>query len=368
MKITVSSPIIASPRVLQVRGMFDLPEAKTSLAAWDVAMPLEEKPWHIGLVVGPSGCGKSTIANALWPQRGTLPTWPSDRSILDGFPEGMSIKDVAALLSSVGFASPAAWLRPFHALSTGQRFRVEMARLIAAAEKSPTAGVPIIVDEFTSVVDRTVAKMASAALARSIRKRHLQLVAVTCHEDVEDWLGPDWIYRPAEQSFAWRSLQPRPAIDLEVFRCQTSAWPLFAPHHYLSGALARNAVCFVATWKSVPVAFSAWLPFVGRGRPTRREHRTVTLPDYQGVGIGNAMSALIASMWTALGSRAISTTSHPAMMRARCASPFWRMHRRPSLTRRENRIRHASARLTAGFTYVGPAMHSLEAKALLAAC
>ncbi len=70
---------------------------------------------------------------------------------------------------------------------------------------------------------------------------------------------------------------------------------LFAPHHYLSDALNKSAVCFLASWWDRPVSFSAWLPFVGAGFPGRREHRTVTLPDYQGVGIGNAVSDCIAS-------------------------------------------------------------------------
>lgn len=367
MKIKVSSPILETPRVLQVRGMFDLPEAKVSSVEWDVVMPLQERDWHIGLIVGPSGCGKSTIARQLWPVTASEAAWQPDRSILDGFPEELSIRDVAEILSSVGFASPPAWLRPFHVLSTGQQFRVHLARLIAGSlAVTDSTRPPIVVDEFTSVVDRTVAQIGSAAIARTIRKKGLQFVAVSCHEDVEEWLQPDWVYRPAEQAFAWRLQRRRPTIDLSVFRCQAAAWPLFAPHHYLSGALARSAWCFLATWREQAVAFSAWLPFVGRGRPARREHRTVTLPDFQGVGIGNALSALIASMWTALGLRAISTTTHPAMIRARCQSPLWRMHRQPSFGGTGDKLQHAATRLTAGFEYVGPALKVIEAKALLA--
>jgi GNAT superfamily N-acetyltransferase len=328
-------------------------------------MPLHEKPWQIGLIVGPSGCGKTTIARELWPARTDRAFWPPDQSILDGFPESLSIKEVTEILSSVGLAAPPAWLRPFHVLSTGQQFRVHMAGLIAECLASTAARTPLVVDEFASVVDRTVAKIGSAAIARAIRKKGLQFVAVTCHEDVEEWLGPDWVYRPAEQSFAWRSLPCRPALGLQVVRCQASAWPLFAPHHYLDGNLARNASCFLALWQAAPVAFSAWIPFVGAGPPTRREHRTVTLPDFQGVGIGHALSTLIAGMWKALGYRAISATTHPAMIRARCASHMWRMHRPPSFAGRGDRFKHALTRLTAGFAYVGPAMKSLEAKALL---
>ena len=69
----------------------------------------------------------------------------------------------------------------------------------------------------------------------------------------------------------------------------------------------------------------AWLPFVGARHPSRREHRTVVLPDYQGVGIGNALSALVASLWKGLGCRAVSTTTHPALIRARLRSPLWRL-------------------------------------------
>jgi len=361
--ITVTTPIEETPRVLQVRGIFDLQPAAGERVTWDVRLPLAERTWNLGLIVGPSGCGKSTIARHLWHEAVARPStleWPVGLSLLDAFPAALPISDLIALLSSVGFASPPAWLRPFAVLSTGQQFRVTLARLLA---ESPGL---VVLDEFTSVVDRTVAQIGSAALAKTVRQRKTQFIAVTCHEDVEPWLGPDWVYRPAENRFSWRRLQRRPAVVLDVVRCQPSAWPLFAPHHYLSHALAPPAVCFLATWHSQPVAFSAWLPFVGAGPRTRREHRTVTLPDYQGVGIGNALSAFVAALWKGLGYRALSTTTHPALIRARGRSPRWRMHRPPSFARsRGGRLRHAVTRLTAGFEYVGPALPRALARVLL---
>jgi GNAT superfamily N-acetyltransferase len=418
MQIRVNSPVIETPRVLQVRGLFELPASKTSGLEWDVDLPLAARPWHVGLVVGPSGCGKSTIARHLWPDAVARPAvWPEDASVLDGFPEALGIKDVTEILSSVGFSSPPAWLRPFHVLSTGQQFRVTLARLIAEAcpdlggrgscraentgscraentgscraentgscraentgsrraENTGSAGAspsqigtpPIVFDEYTSVVDRTVAQVGSAALEKVVRRRGLQFVAVTCHEDVEAWLNPDWVYRPAEDAFQWRLLRRRPIVQLAVFRCKKSAWGLFAPHHYLSGALLSSATCFLATWNGEPTAFTAWVPFFGAGPPKRREHRTVTLPDFQGIGIGNVLSATIASMWRALGYKATSTTTHPAMIRARLRSPLWRMTRPPSLAGAGDVMRHASMRLTAGFEYVGPPMKFLVARTLL---
>ena len=371
--ITVESPVVETARLAQVRGLFDLSAEKVSRLTWEVDLPLEERPWSVGLITGPSGCGKSTVARRLWPdETAREPDWPRDRSILDAFPTALSVKDVTALLSGVGFSSPPAWLRPFHVLSTGQQFRAALARLLAEALARPAdQRSPIVFDEYTSVVDRTVAQIGSAALARTVRAHGLRFVAVTCHDDVIDWLQPDWTYHPAERRFAWRCLRRRPPVALRVFRCKASAWPLFAHHHYLSGALNPSAVCFLATWDERPVAFSAWLPFVGARAPTRREHRTVTLPDFQGVGIGNALSALIASLWKGLGCRAVSTTTHPAMIRARLRSPLWRLRRAPSLASgRERRLRalkHAATRLTAGFEYVGPALPRRLARALLAA-
>jgi GNAT superfamily N-acetyltransferase len=136
-------------------------------------------------------------------------------------------------------------------------------------------------------------------------------------------------------------------------------------HHYLSHRLAGGAVCFLAVHRNRPVAFTAWLPFIGAGPRRRREHRTVVLPDYQGVGIGNALSALIASMWRGLGYGPISTTTHPALIRSRLHHPHWRLTRAPSFGQKpEGRLRHATTRLTAGFAYLGPPMPRSQALAL----
>jgi ABC-type transport system involved in cytochrome c biogenesis ATPase subunit len=370
--IRVESSVRESARVAQVRGLFDLPAEKTSRLEWTVDLPLDQKPWQIGLITGPSGCGKSTLARHLWPGLVSRALdWPADESLLDAFPTDLSIKDVTGLLSSVGFSSPPAWLRPFGVLSTGQQFRVTLARLLAEALASPSPRPPVVLDEYTSVVDRTVARIGSAALAKTVRAHGLQFVAVTCHDDVIDWLQPDWVFSPADNRFAWRSLQRRPGIALEVVRCQASAWPLFAPHHYLSASCVRSAVCFLAVTEARPVAFSAWLPFLGRGPAARREHRTVVLPDYQGIGIGMALSSLIASMWNGLGYRATSTTTHPAFTGARLRSGDWRLIRTPSLAGKPGRgldrlLKHATTRLTAGFEYVGPALPRPEAMSLLA--
>lgn len=354
-----------TPRVMQLEGIFDIPPHSRSSQKWSVSLPIESKPWNIGLIVGPSGCGKSTIARRAFGNvmLGDF-AWSADRSLVDDFPGGMSIKDITLLLGSVGFSSPPSWVRPFHALSNGEQFRVNLARTLAEAREIA------VIDEFTSVVDRTVAQIGSAAVAKTVRRRNQKFVAVTCHDDIADWLQPDWIYQPHLGRFQWRELQRRPEIKLVISRVHHSAWAMFAKHHYLSAELVRAAYCFVAFLDGkIPVAFSGWLPFFGKlkdERLARRDHRTVCLPDYQGIGIGNALAAYIASMWKSLGYRAFSASSHPALIAHRRRSPVWEMTRAPGFTATgKNRTSkaaigldktHATTRLTASFEYVGPTL------------
>jgi hypothetical protein len=120
-----------------------------------------------------------------------------------------------------------------------------------------------------------------------------------------------------------------------------------------------------------PAAFVAVLPFPHPVRSGWREHRCVCLPDFQGVGIGNAMSEFVASLFAATGKPYRSVTSHPAMIHHRARSPHWRMSRSPSRIRPGHRSSNrmaafdktlSSRRLTASFEYVGEARGHIAAK------
>ena len=129
LNINRSTRIQRTPRVVQLEGLFDVPPAERSELTWQVHLPLEEKPWQIGLIVGPSGCGKTTLAREAFGEslvRGY--DWPADQSLVDGFPDSLSMKQITLLLSSVGFSSPPSWLRPFRVLSNGEQFRATIAR------------------------------------------------------------------------------------------------------------------------------------------------------------------------------------------------------------------------------------------------
>lgn len=225
---------------MQIEGMFDLSLAKVSEQKWSVHLELPEQ-WNIGVIVGPSGCGKTTIATELFGAHFVHGfKWAKDKSIVDCFPSTAGIKDLTGLLSSVGFSSPPSWLRPFRVLSNGEQFRVTVARALAEQKDI------VVLDEFTSVVDRNVAQIGSAAVAKTVRRRKQKLIAVSCHYDILQWLEPDWVYEPATDTLTLGRLLRRPKIKLAIFRAHHKAWGLFRKHHYLDTNLNKAAICFGA--------------------------------------------------------------------------------------------------------------------------
>jgi GNAT superfamily N-acetyltransferase len=193
----------------------------------------------------------------------------------------------------------------------------------AAAEFEVDAPL-VVFDEFTSVVDRRVAQVGSAAIAKAVRGglARVRFVAVSCHYDVAEWLEPDWVLDMATRRLERRRLR-RPAVELEIRRCHRRIWSLFAPHHYLSGSVSIAARCYVAVWCGQPVSFCATLPLVGK-RGYWRITRLVTLPDYQGIGIGMRVAEAIAGLYRQQGLRIGITASHPAVIGHCVRSPAWR--------------------------------------------
>ena len=380
----VTCPIYDSFRVRQVAGLFDVPLADRARREFTVELPHADEAWEIGLIVGPSGSGKSTVARAHFGGALREPAdWPPDAAVIDGFGESPT-KQVTAILTAVGFSSPPSWIKPYQALSGGEQFRCDLARALlssagagektladesvsvddspsksqANAASGASSHLPIVVfDEFTSVVDRVVARCGSAAVAKAIRSglAACRFVAVTCHYDVAEWLEPDWVVDMATRVCQRRRLW-RPPIRLELYRCHRSAWPLFADHHYLTGALSPTARCHLALWERRPVAFCATLPVIGRRRRWRIS-RLVTLPDYQGLGIGTRVAEAVGDLHIAEGHQFGVTTSHPAMIRHCWRSSAWRLARMQKIGRRRKQLvagyRDSFGRSVASFNYLG---------------
>ena len=179
--IRLSSAIPDSFRVQQILGMFDLPEDAGSVQL-SAELPAAGEAWTIGAIVGPSGAGKTSVARAAFGFPTPLSPWPTDRPVIEGLGE-MPLRQLLALLSAVGFNSPPAWLRPYGLLSSGEQFRCDVARRLAALRHTLTAELShtltpalsqrereiLVLDEFTSHLDRDTARSCSFALQRYLR-------------------------------------------------------------------------------------------------------------------------------------------------------------------------------------------------------
>jgi hypothetical protein len=95
------------------------------------------------------------------------------------------------------------------------------------------------------------------------------------------------------------------------------------------------------------------------GRKDRwRVARIVTLPDFQGVGIGMRATAAVAELHRAEGHRMNITSSHPAVVRHCERSPLWRLvNVRKSGRARTSAVfpnyRSVTGRTVVSFEYVG---------------
>ena len=306
-------------RVIQVSSLFDIAAGEKLSHRLDADLPIEDKPWNVGLITGPSGAGKSTLARELWP--GALlggQEWSDNGALIDDFPK-MPVKDVIALLSAVGLSTIPSYLRPYRTLSTGEQFRAGIARAMAETE-----GL-VVVDEYSSTVHRQVARVASHALQKHVRRSGRQLIAVSCHDDLTEWLQPDWTYDVAASDFQWRCLQPRPPIRIRIYPCDRSVWATFSRFHFLSAELSASARCFAATADGTLAGFIAYVhqPHA-RTRNIKRITRTVILPDFQGIGLGSVMSDWLGQSLYEQGYRLHSVTAHPVQQRIRARSPRWR--------------------------------------------
>jgi ABC-type lipoprotein export system ATPase subunit len=354
-------------RARQVSAMFDVPVSDKCRLHYDIEFPIDSFEWNVGAIVGPSGSGKSTVMRRVWGEPTSL-QWAGG-SVLDDFPTDRGLQEITEVCSAVGFNTIPAWMRPFEVLSGGEKFRVELARRLLEG------GDPVVVDEFTSVVDRQVAQIGSHAVQKHVRKNGTRFVAVACHYDFLDWLQPDWVLDMATQTFTRRLLQRRPAIECVVGRVPYAAWGMFAPFHYLTGELHRSARCF-GLWANGRLA--AFAGMLHRPHPKVDDimgcSRLVTLPDWQGVGLALALIDQVGAAYKGAGKRARTYPAHPALIRSFDRSPKWSMVQKPGTASNSTRATKRTVsigesgmggRPCAVFEYIGEAIPRKDAERLL---
>tara|TARA_R100000541_G_scaffold20980_1_gene30773 strand:+ start:316 stop:1464 length:1149 start_codon:yes stop_codon:yes gene_type:complete len=278
--------------------------------------------WNIGIIYGSSGSGKTTILK----QMGQLSKseFDLDKSLISNF-DWLEPEDASRLLSSMGLSSVPTWLRPFHLLSNGEQFRAELAYKIGKAKDNEV----VLIDEFTSVVDRDVAKSMSFAIQKYIRKNNKRMVVASCHYDIMEWLTPDWVSSPQKNGGALERSPllrgSRPNIELQVSRVESNTWDLFKEHHYLTEKANKSCKFLLFTWNNKPVGMVAVINQPRKGCPNGFAlSRTVVLPDFQGLGLGVKLSEYSAAMFKDMGGKIYTKTIHPALGVHRNKSDNWR--------------------------------------------
>lgn len=139
-------------------GKFDIPISDESVFKIDIHLPIPEN-YGIGLIYGPSGSGKTLICKHLFGNTIDFELWDNSKSIVDNFPDTATMDQITDALTAVGFNSTPKWLLPYNCLSNGQQFRAQLAKKLCMSEF-------IVFDEFTSVVDRIVAKSVCVSLKK----------------------------------------------------------------------------------------------------------------------------------------------------------------------------------------------------------
>lgn len=192
MKIVIenSTKNFDSYRAQRVKSLFNAEDGSTFKT--EVEIDIEHLDWGIGLIVGASGSGKTSIGKKFFGENkiyDLYDNWDCSKPIVDCILPNGDFNTATGALAAVGLGDVPSWLRPFNALSNGQQFRAGLARLVTEAPNE------VVVDEFTSVVDRQIAKIGALAFAKNWRRnKGKKVVLLSCHYDIVDWLQPDWVY------------------------------------------------------------------------------------------------------------------------------------------------------------------------------
>jgi ABC-type ATPase with predicted acetyltransferase domain len=170
MKINLKHQIVNDKYTEYLYEAFDIQNKSESNVLIEANLEGIPKDWNIGVVYGGSGTGKTTILKNYFKKEMDKSNFNNSKSLISNF-DWLEPEQATFLLSAMGLSSVPTWLRPFNTLSNGEQYRANLAYLVGKANDNEV----ILVDEYTSVVDREVAKAMSNALQKYVRKTNKKI-------------------------------------------------------------------------------------------------------------------------------------------------------------------------------------------------
>lgn len=288
-EVILESPVSNNFRCKMACDALDIDIKKKSVHRLKIdGINLPEK-WNVGLVYGASGSGKTTLLKKIFGDNVFKTSIKENEPIINQLPKDLTYEECASILTGIGLNSVPCWVRPVKTLSNGQRARAEAALLMVQHNEV------INIDEWTSVVDRTVAKAMSYCLQKFARKQNKQIILCSCHYDVLEWLVPDWLIDCNEQKFKLRKgkdffFNERDKLKFEIKKIGRDSWQYFSKYHYLSDKLPGGEIYLYGLFhnnKQIGFqCFANYTPKTAGRQPIVHSNRTVIHPDYQGLGLG----------------------------------------------------------------------------------
>lgn len=281
------------------------------------------KPYNVGLIVGASGSGKTTLARHVFGDDCFKTFLDLEKPIIDQLPPGMSYDECASALNGIGLSQVPCWIRPAATLSNGQRARAEAVLALHSESEH------VVLDEWTSVVDRTVAKAMSYSLQKYARRTNKRLTLLSCHYDVIEWLEPDWILDCNAQTFTEiprGSLRRQEKLHFDIREIRGQSWRRFSKYHYLSDRLPGGRLYFFGLFHGEEqIGFQCFANYIPQQPKTYHSNRTVIHPDFVGFGLGMKLINESSKIMHERGYRIMAKFSSTPVYRSMIKSPLWRL-------------------------------------------
>ena len=329
--VELVSSVSQSYRCIRAADSLDIDVKKKSIHTLTIEADLNTF-YNIGLIVGSSGSGKTSLAKKIFGDDCFITVLNENKPIIEQFPEDYDYETCAKILSGVGLTQVPCWIRPVYTLSNGQKARAEAALLMCRKDLT-------IIDEWTSVVDRIIAKVMSHCIQKHARHENKKIILLCCHYDVIDWINPDWIIDCNKQTYTDRRLlckqfKRTEQLQFYIKEINRSSWKYFSKYHYLSEKIPVGHIIFFGLFHEENqigfICYANYVPYrkidkINKRKMIMHANRIVIHPDYAGMGLGILMTNETAKYMYHKNYRIMCKFSSVPIYKSMMKSPYWKI-------------------------------------------